>query len=182
MTIMGTIADKAEGLLEKAGDLAKKAPGMAKKMAKEQAKEQIKDLPVKGAQNLWGRVCTWTISDKKNQNRCKALERLPDIAKDGAAAVGSCTAAAATGGLTTPAGLVTTAGCGYYSFKTWDSSNAMTSQWQSGEEVKTLQEQFAEKGEDAAGAYIKGKAEEWKEKQVRPPPTYMPMPFEALPR
>jgi hypothetical protein len=139
------------GLLERFG---KSAGQWTEKEIKKKIDDAPQDVGTKIGQNLWGRMCTAVIKDEKWANRCKALDRLPDIAVDGTAAFGSC-AAAETG--------IGALACGYYSAKTGDEAGAMTHQLATGEETKTLQERGEDYGMEKlkeAGAYVKEKASE----------------------
>jgi hypothetical protein len=159
---MGMLDTIEKKIGKKAGELAEKAP--------EKIKDGVKD---KVKENVWGYLCTKGFKSEANQNRCKALTRLPDIASSGVKAVGSCgtalgagAAEVGTGGAATPVaapvGIASAASCGYNGAKTLDSGQAMVRQIYSGKEVKTLEEQ----GKEAAGTWIKKKVKDEYDRQV----------------
>jgi hypothetical protein len=160
MGILDTIEKKLGKAIEKK---IEEAPGEARKKIKEKVKE-----------NAWGYFCTKALKSEANQNRCKALTRLPEIAKSGVKTVGSCGAAfgagvaeVGTGGAATPvagpAGLVSLGSCGYNGAKTLDSGWAMGSQIVTGKETKTLEEQ----AKGTVGTWIKKKVKAEYERQVQ---------------
>jgi hypothetical protein len=155
-------------------ELEKGAEEQIEKAADEKIKGAPKDIGLKVAENVWGRVCAMGFKSEENQNRCKALERLPDIAQSGAKAIVACTATAAavvgegaSDGLATPVALpvaIATAGsCAYNGASTIDNARAMGSQLYSGKEVKTV----VELGEDAAGTWIKQAVPDEIDSQIR---------------
>src|SRR5262245_2583223 len=108
------ILDKLDKKVE---DLADSLPGKVEKKLEKDVKKEVKE-------NVWGLVCIGLFKSKENATRCKALTKLPGIAKSWAAAAVSCTGLGAagaaevgTGGaaspIAIPAGLAAGASCVY---------------------------------------------------------------------
>jgi hypothetical protein len=151
---------------KKAEALASKAAGKAKEAIKDGVKDQIKE-------NVVGYLCTKAFKSEANQNRCKALTRLSEVAQNGVKAAGSCAAAVGSGaaGVGTggaaapvagPVGIAAAGSCGYNGAKFADSSQAMVRQVVTGKEVKTFEEQ----GKEALGAWVMKKAKAEYQRQV----------------
>ena len=163
MGLMDWLEKKVEKPLEK----------KVEKSIEKKIEDAPKDAKEKVEENVFGRLCTKGIKDEADQNRCKALWRLKDIAQSGAKAVGSCGATLGIGavevgtdGLATPvagpAGLMTAGECVYNVGKVADSTYAMGRQVITGKETKTIEEQTKE----ALGTWVKKKVKAEIDRQI----------------
>lgn len=125
-----------------------------------------------GRENLIGKVCTWTFKNSEAaRNRCKAADKLYNAAKNAVAAVPTCTAAVVadgatvgSGGLASPAGLLTTGQCLGNVVGAGDNLQAGLRQLATGKDTPTYTDQAKDYLLDKAkegGAWVKEKVKKW---------------------